>query len=538
MTEHAAAVAGPAVPAPGAAGAGAPAAARARPAAPGTAARRRAARFPRRPGRAGPADAGQAGRGHASASTGRWLGRCCCSPARCSAAALLNAAAATCSAGRRRAWCSAPGSGWSSRLLRLRVGGGGPAQPRRPAVPGRVGHHAAAQREHVRAGPDGQRRLPAGRLGGADGPARPAAARRDRSPCSRSTASRCSSSCPASGGPPSGPRPPWAAWARCWSARSARSARSRPAAPRTGRSPAVGEAAQRAWRRGVEVAGWTAVMEASAGLAVQASFLAVLAVGGARVASGDLPVSSLIAFLLYLLLLSEPLTALVQRGRPSCRPGCGGASGCGELHDLPAEPGTRRASRPAGRRPGRRRSRSTEVWFRYPVRSRRPLGAPGPDLRAAARRGDRDRRAVRRRQEHDLRAAGAVLRARSAGRSRSTAGRRSWPLPELRAAIGYVEQDAPILAGTLADNLRLAAPDASDERLDAVVRLTRLDGVLDRLPDGSGHGGRLTAASTLSGGERQRIAIARALLAPAPDPAAGRGDLAARRGQRGWPCAT
>ena len=60
----------------------------------------------------------------------------------------------------------------------------------------------------------------------------------------------------------------------------------------------VGEAAHGAWRRGVEVAGWTALMEASAGLAVQVSFLAVLGVGGARVASGALPVSSLIAFLL------------------------------------------------------------------------------------------------------------------------------------------------------------------------------------------------------------------------------------------------
>src|SRR5215204_408978 len=72
----------------------------------------------------------------------------------------------------------------------------------------------------------------------------------------------------------------------------------------------VGEEAHRAWRRGVEVAGWTALMEASAGLAVQASFLVVLAVGGARVVSGALPVSSLIAFLLYLLMLSEPLSGL------------------------------------------------------------------------------------------------------------------------------------------------------------------------------------------------------------------------------------
>jgi ABC-type multidrug transport system fused ATPase/permease subunit len=89
---------------------------------------------------------------------------------------------------------------------------------------------------------------------------------------------------------------------------------------------------------------------------------------------------------------------------------------------------------------------------------------------------------------------------------------RDWPLPELRAAIGYVEQEAPILAGTLRENLCLATHhSASEEDLRAVVSLTRLDGLLERLPQGFdtpiGHRG-----TTLSGGEQQRIAIARALL--------------------------
>jgi ABC-type multidrug transport system fused ATPase/permease subunit len=88
---------------------------------------------------------------------------------------------------------------------------------------------------------------------------------------------------------------------------------------------------------------------------------------------------------------------------------------------------------------------------------------------------------------------------------------RDWPLQELRAAIAYVEQDAPILAGSLRENLCMATPEATDEDLRAVVTLTRLDDFLERLPDGLdtpiGHRG-----TTLSGGEQQRIAIARALL--------------------------
>ena len=89
---------------------------------------------------------------------------------------------------------------------------------------------------------------------------------------------------------------------------------------------------------------------------------------------------------------------------------------------------------------------------------------------------------------------------------------RRWPLAELRAVLGYVEQDAPILAGTLAGQPhgwpRRTRP---HEEVAAVARLTRLDDVLARLPEGPrtpvGHRG-----GTLSGGERQRVAIARALL--------------------------
>lgn len=88
---------------------------------------------------------------------------------------------------------------------------------------------------------------------------------------------------------------------------------------------------------------------------------------------------------------------------------------------------------------------------------------------------------------------------------------RDWPLERLRAQIGYVEQDAPVLSGTLRENLMFAAPGATDDQLARVLTRTRLDGLVERLPEGLetpvGHRG-----SKLSGGERQRVAIARALL--------------------------
>src|SRR5262249_24111818 len=86
-----------------------------------------------------------------------------------------------------------------------------------------------------------------------------------------------------------------------------------------------------------------------------------------------------------------------------------------------------------------------------------------------------------------------------------------WPLRELRATIGYVEQDAPVLSGSLRENLLFGAPEATEDEVHDVLRITRLDGLLAKLPDGLetlvGHRG-----TRLSGGERQRVAIARALL--------------------------
>ncbi|KQH79380.1 cytochrome bd biosynthesis ABC transporter ATP-binding protein [Mycobacterium gordonae] len=79
----------------------------------------------------------------------------------------------------------------------------------------------------------------------------------------------------------------------------------------------------------------------------------------------------------------------------------------------------------------------------------------------------------------------------------------------------HVFEDVYLFDGTIADNLRMAAPGATDTALDCVAAIARLDEVIARLPEGwqtrVGEGG-----SALSGGERQRVAIARALLKDAP----------------------
>ena len=84
-------------------------------------------------------------------------------------------------------------------------------------------------------------------------------------------------------------------------------------------------------------------------------------------------------------------------------------------------------------------------------------------------------------------------------------------LPQLRRAIAVVSQDIVLFRGSLADNIRYAAPLADSEAVRAAARRARLDELIAALPHGldSLLGER---GQQLSGGQRQRIAIARALL--------------------------
>jgi ATP-binding cassette subfamily B protein len=81
----------------------------------------------------------------------------------------------------------------------------------------------------------------------------------------------------------------------------------------------------------------------------------------------------------------------------------------------------------------------------------------------------------------------------------------------LAAAVGFVSQETYLFHSTIAENLRLAKPDATDEELEAAARAARIHDLIASLPDG--YQTRVGARGyRFSGGERQRIAIARLLL--------------------------
>jgi ABC-type multidrug transport system fused ATPase/permease subunit len=79
----------------------------------------------------------------------------------------------------------------------------------------------------------------------------------------------------------------------------------------------------------------------------------------------------------------------------------------------------------------------------------------------------------------------------------------------VRARLAYVEQETPVVPGTIGDNLRFTHPDATDDELWAALERVRLRETVAAL-DG-GLDAALTSSS-LSGGQRQRIALARALV--------------------------
>ncbi len=84
-----------------------------------------------------------------------------------------------------------------------------------------------------------------------------------------------------------------------------------------------------------------------------------------------------------------------------------------------------------------------------------------------------------------------------------------------RASFSWLPQRPHLFTSTLADNLRLGAPETADDDLLRVLEAVGLSALMANLPEGLatqvGHDGL-----TLSAGERQRVALARALLRPAP----------------------
>jgi ATP-binding cassette subfamily B protein len=277
----------------------------------------------------------------------------------------------------------------------------------------------------------------------------------------------------------------------------------------------VAASAGRAYEAGVRVARLEALVSPAGSVAVQGAFLAVLGLGGYRVATGSIAVADLVAFILYLFLLVMPLGRAIGAWT-QLQSGLGALARVQEVLALEPEDDARPerggavvavpASSPSAEVP---LLELDDVSFRYPngtdVLHGVSLSVPAGNRVALVGPSGAGKSTVLALVEGFYPLTGGAVR---------WAGTdvRDLPRAGLRARLGYVEQEAPVLAGSVRDNLLLAAPQATDPELWAVLADVGLTDVVQRSPRGLdvpvGDDGVL-----LSGGERQRLAIARSLLA-------------------------
>ncbi|KQS98418.1 ABC transporter ATP-binding protein [Cellulomonas sp. Leaf395] len=240
---------------------------------------------------------------------------------------------------------------------------------------------------------------------------------------------------------------------------------------------------------------------------IQLAIVVILGLGAWRVSQDLLAVSSLVAFLLYAFNIVGPITELTQ-AFTQLQSGIAAAARIREVTTMESEQPV--ASRPSD---GALPDGSTPV-----VELRHVTAAYGPDAEPAVR----DVSFAVPRRGHT-----ALVGPSGAGKTTVFSLLLRFLEPQsgqllldgvpfaeighdrLRERFAYVEQETPIVPGSIRDNLLFSAPDATDEELDRVLSAVRLDGAFDALPDGLDTS--LTSTS-VSGGQRQRIALARAIL--------------------------
>lgn len=282
-----------------------------------------------------------------------------------------------------------------------------------------------------------------------------------------------------------------------------------------GRLGAHAEASARSGIRAVKIenVSWTIT-----GAGVNLAVMLLLGVGAWRVSTEAITVTTLVAFLLYVFQLMMPVM-LLTISLTSLQSGLAAAARISEIDAMETESYQAGVPRPAvPSAPDLDRATETsavlrldQVTFRYPGgRPERRAALDGVSLRVP-------------RQGHT-----AIVGPSGAGKTTIMSlllhfivpdegridldGRRydGYSLGEIRARIAYVEQDTPVVPGTLRENVGYAAPDATDAEIQAALDTLQLGARVATMPDGLD---TEISSAQLSGGERQRVAVARALVA-------------------------
>jgi ATP-binding cassette subfamily B protein len=298
------------------------------------------------------------------------------------------------------------------------------------------------------------------------------------------------------------------------------------------------EDAKEAYEQGVKIARINAAVTPIGGLAANGAFIVVLGVGGYRVASGETPVASLVTFILLMFLMIRPVGQAFG-AYSSVQTALGALARINEIIALPVEDtDAERAAAPKRKKVNDIALEFNKVSFGY-APAPAPAVVEGKDGVAVVDEGKtlapEEPREVLHKVSFKIPRGARVALVGPSGAGKSTifslierfyeptGGQilldgqpvESMSRDELRAQIGYVEQDAPVLAGSIRENLLIGSPNATDKQLRKVLAEVNLTDVVKRDKRGLdaevGEDGIM-----LSGGERQRLAIARTLLAAPP----------------------
>lgn len=274
----------------------------------------------------------------------------------------------------------------------------------------------------------------------------------------------------------------------------------------------IGLSAAAAYRAGVRVASSTAINIGAIRLGVTVSFLTIMVIDGRRVADGGLSVGHFVSLFAFAMYAVFPITAGFA-ALATFRTSAGAYQHLvATLRELPeSDPPV---SPDAATVPSTPRQNETPLVEFDHVSFSYGSGGPVLDDVSFTLRGDQIT---------------ALIGPSGAGKSTilallcrfhdPDAGTIRWEgqdirtmaLRDLRGRLGLLEQDAPVLHGTIRDNLLIADPGATDDDLWRVLRQANIADEIARLPDQL-DSPVLERGRSLSGGQRQRLALARAFL--------------------------